>query len=168
MTDSIPSLPLLNALSPEFERRLQRSITQRGQVLLLVRYSRSAGVKRYVLASDSGWVAETAARLPEETEIVVVESVEVVAGGSSAELSLSELRAEPATGEWLVLTEPSANVLLEGFIADDRDTLVEELARLGETEVLIVTMPDWWSDDKDDVWSGFIPTHEGVVRRGLY
>lgn len=159
----------LSTNDPAFLSRAESWLAERGEIQLLLRYSRAAGRKEFLLVRSRRSLSDTLARLAPATSILLFRErqlpLRAVAGPA---LRRDAFALIPDGAEFVALQlEPDEYGEYRHCAGESHNKLAAVLDEWAGKLVAIGLYPSWLSDTTD-VMEAVAPDLDGLVHRGIY
>jgi hypothetical protein len=162
----------VSSLDENFLKSLQRWLSERGEVLVLIRYSRSAGSKSFEFFDSYHPLLERLRRLPEQTSIIAFRKPQLPLRGVVDDQFVADCLSRITDGsEFLVVEMAPRTAGKESWThhaagisnAELRNALEDARGR----SVAVGAYPPW-EEKSPDVLCAIVPDECGVVKTGAY
>jgi len=165
-------MSLKSAAGEEFIKTVEDWLRSQGEVLILIRYSRVAGKKEFEFYTSFAALQDRLRQLHAETCVTVFRSPQLQLRGIVDDEFMGKcLNSVPDGSEYAVVEMvPTRMGQYSSFnfsAGVSHDELRESLESSRGKAVAVGEYPPW-QEDSPEVISGYVPTEDGKVRRGVY
>ena len=162
----------VSSIDENFLKTLERWLSERAEVLVLIRYSRSAGSKSFEFFDSYNRLLERLRRLPEQTSIIAFGKPQLPFRGVVDDQFIADCLSRIIDGSEFLLVEMVLRTAGKESWTNhtagiSRAELREALEDSRGRSVAVGPYPPW-QDKSPDVLSAIVPDERGVVRTGTY
>lgn len=160
------------ATDREFLGRLESWFHGQSEVLMMIRFSHSAGAREFEFFSSFLSLSDRIRRLPPLASVIVFRKQQLPLRGIVDDDFISRcLSVIPDGSEYLVVETVRRVYGKASWFHDNSGTthgqLLDDLKDCIGAPVAVGLYPPWL-EDTEDVISAFVPDEQGIVRSGVY
>lgn len=166
------TMTLKSAADSQFLNTLEHWLRSQPEIMVLIRYSRSAGSKSFEFFNSFAVLEERLRQLRPETNVIAFRKPQLPLRGTVDDEFIGRcLNSIPNGTEFVVVETVRRTAGKASWFhyqaGESHDELREALEDSRGRHVAVGEYPPWL-DDGPDVISGYIPHDDGIVRPGAY